>query len=195
MLELLSQLYTSAGHYREAMGVHEEILRLAVEGDDGDDRTTDHITPKIARRHLDLLKRCYQRLGGWDKSPSTYKNIVDELIRMKEYGGSEEWKGVRSVDKWNAKEKADAMGEYVVPKDWELVHRSCMTETGDEREIPLSEKGPRMSLRRAISNWGSELAHQISHSPFHHHQEGKNDKQALVLNGKGQTNGAKEASV
>jgi len=55
MSDLLSQIYTAAGHHREAMRLHEEILRLVVEGDDGDDRTLDTMIPKMAKHAISAL--------------------------------------------------------------------------------------------------------------------------------------------
>ena len=62
MSDLLSELYTNMGHYREAQGVHENVLRLVVEGDDGDDRTLDTMEAVRAKKQLELLKQSYLRL-------------------------------------------------------------------------------------------------------------------------------------
>ena len=74
------------------MGLHEEILRLVVEGDDGDDRTLDTMEPGTARQNLDWLKVSYQRLYGWDKSARVYKDLMDELLSVQEYKGKAEFK-------------------------------------------------------------------------------------------------------
>lgn len=120
MSEVLSQVYTNANHFADAMGVHEEILRLVVEGDDDDDRTIDTMTPARAKLHLDLLKRSYQRLGKWDKSPKVYKELVDQLLSMPVYKNDANFKGVQSTDKWNVKEELSptlkALGTFTPPE-------------------------------------------------------------------------------
>jgi hypothetical protein len=168
MLELMSQLYTFAGHYREAMAVHEEILRLVVEGDDGDDRTPDTVSSQMAKKHLDLLKRSYLRLGGWDKSPSTYKDLVQGLISMEEYKGKPEWQGVQNTDKWTTKEQADTLGTFVAPKEWEFVDPGSVAE-GELKETAKYER-PKMGMKRATSNWGMGLSYDLMHG--RHEQDG-----------------------
>jgi hypothetical protein len=168
MLELMSQLYTYAGHYREAMAVHEEILRHVVEGDDGDDRTPDTMSSQMARKHFDLLKRSYLRLGGWDKSPSTYKDLVQGLISMEEYKGKPEWQGVQNTDKWTTKEQADALGTFVAPKEWEFVDPESVT--GGELKGIAKHERPKMGVKRATSNWGMGLSHDLMYG--RHEQDG-----------------------
>lgn len=181
MSDLLSQIYTAAGHYREAMGVHEEVLRLAVEGDDGDDNTDDYLSPEMARKHLDLLKRSYQRLHGWDKSKTVYKDIVDRLLAMPEYKGSKDFEGVQSTDKWNAEEKADAMGTFAAPEKWEFVKPEYVTEKGGVWGVPSSPR-PGMGAKRAISNWGMASINHLLHSS---HEEMPQEKSVSYGNGNG----------
>jgi hypothetical protein len=158
MSDLLSQIYTEAGHHREAMRLHEEILRLAVEGDDGDDRTLDTMTPKMAKHHLSLLKAAYQRLGGWDKHPTTYKKLVDQLLHMPEYKSDPLFKGVHSTDKWNPKDKPDTVSEFTKPVDWEFVDPESLTDKGEV--VKHVSKHHRLGFNRVTSNWGLRLAHQ-----------------------------------
>jgi hypothetical protein len=160
MSDLLSQIYTAAGHYREAMRLHEEILRLVVEGDDGDDRTLDTMTPKMAKHHLLLLKASYQRLGGWDKHPSTYKKLVDQLLHMPEYKTDPLFKGVHSTDKWNVKDKPDAVSEFTKPVDWEFVNPESLTDNGEVVKH-VEKHHHRLGFRRVTSNWGLNLAHKL----------------------------------
>ena len=152
--ELLSQLYTEADRTREAMGVHEEILRLVIEGDDDDDRTLDTMEPQMAKHHLELLKRSYQRLGGWDKSPSTYKLLVEDLIKL--YKGESAWQGVQGTDKWNTKGTPDSMGRLLPPKNWEFAEPGDVADQGEIKQNG-SAKRPGKSVKRARSSWGIRL--------------------------------------
>ena len=165
MSELLSQLYTSTGHYREAMGVHENILRLVVEGDDGDDRTVDTMDSERVKMHLDLLKQSYLRLQGWDKSEATYRDLVAAILSMEEHRHRPEWQGMRGIEHWDKKEPAsDSVGKFVVPTEWEF-------------EDPAVSKRPRMGMKRATSNWGL--------SSFHHVWNGSHEELPRYQNGHG----------
>ena len=145
MSELLSQLYTSMGHHREAMGVHENILRLVVEGDDGDDRTVDTMDSKRVKMHVEWLKQCYLRLHGWDKSPAVYEDLVRAILHMEEHGHKPEWQGVQGVEHWDYKKEAasDSVGTFVVPREWEFEDRA-----------KIAAKRPGLDMKRATSNWG-----------------------------------------
>jgi hypothetical protein len=121
MSKLLSQLYTSAKLYGEALTVHEEILQLIVSGDDGDDRTTDTVSAVTARRQLNLLKAAYQRNGGWVKSPDMYKKLVNQLIGL--FTKNEEFKNCQPVREWQAKLDSTManVGIFEKPTQWEFV--------------------------------------------------------------------------
>ena len=135
LLELLSQIYTKEGHYREAMGVHEEVLRLVVEGDDGDDRTLDTMIPETARRHVELLKASFQRLGKWDKSEALYKDLFHTLVNMEEYKTHPSFKDLQPIEKWSTKEKPhDNFGIFIAPKSWELDINASAESYGSEHE-------------------------------------------------------------
>jgi hypothetical protein len=140
------------------MRLHEEILRRVVEGDDDDDRTIDTVTPMVAKHHLVLLKAAYQRLGGWDKSASTYQEIVDQLLSMPEYKSDPLFHGVQSTDKWNLKEKPDTTGEFTKPVEWELVDPDSLTDEGEM--VTHVSNNRRLGFRRVTSNWGMSLVHQ-----------------------------------
>jgi hypothetical protein len=155
MSDLLSQIYTAAGHHREAMRLHEDILRLVVEGDDGDDRTLDTMTPRMAKHQLSLLKAAYQRLGSWANHPSTYKKLVDQLLQMPAYKSDPLFKGVHSTDKWNPKDKPDPASEFTKPVDWEFVSPESLTDK-DEVAKRVSKR-PGWGFRRVTSNWGLNL--------------------------------------
>jgi hypothetical protein len=158
MSELLSQLYTEVKHHAEAMRVHEEILRLVVEGDDDDDRTLDTMDAATAKRQLSLLKQTYLRLRAWDKQPKVYKDLVDELINMPAYKSHPEFKGVQSTDKWSLKEKPELMGTFTAPIDWEFADPLNLVETnGDAVKAPSVATNHGRGLRRITSNWGMNI--------------------------------------
>ncbi len=155
MSDLLSQLYTNMGHTREAQGVHENILRLVTEGDDGDDRTLDTMDPRTARLQVELLKQAYLRLRGWDKSPEIYIDLIRDLKAMPEYKSHPEWANVKPAHEWNAKEPAsETLGKFEAPQTWYLVKPERFDEKGEIKEMPGKTKRPGMSARRVTSNWG-----------------------------------------
>ena len=151
------------GHHREAQGLYEGILRLVVEGDDGDDRTLDEMPSPAARKHLDLLKQSYLRLQGWDKSAATYKDLVHSLIQM--YHGNSEWKDATGIETWNFnKEKpSDTLGKFVAPKEWEFARAEDLDEQGDARETKGHLRRPGMGVKRATSNWGIGEVRRVLH--------------------------------
>ena len=161
MSELLSELYTDQGHYREAMGVHEDILLFAVEGDDGNDKTVDSLEPARAKLHIDLLKRSHIRLGGWDKSVAHYQELVTELLNMKEFKNDSHFKGLQLPDKWNPKDKDDGLGRFAAPEKWEFIRSDELTEMG-ELKSPSTPKRPG-KRHRVSSNWGMGLVHRFIH--------------------------------
>ena len=155
MSELLSQLYTSMGHYREAMGVHESILRLVVDGDDGDDRTVDTMDSESVKMHVEWLKQCYLRLQGWDKSAATYKDLVNAILHMEEYRHKPEWQGVRGPDHWDKKEPAsDSVGRFVAPTEWKFEESDTAKTTHDAAQDSTISNRPGTAMKRATSNWG-----------------------------------------
>ncbi|KAI4287738.1 MAG: hypothetical protein L6R35_003004 [Caloplaca aegaea] len=174
MSELLSKLYTNMGHYREAQGVHENVLRLVVEGDDGDDRTHDTMDASNARYQVDLLKQSFLRLHGWDKSPEIYVNLVQDLRQMPEYKSHPAWKDVRPANEWNPKEPAsETLGKFEAPRTWYLVAPdSFLDEKGGICGNP--GRRPGMNVQRATSNWGMNFVHNLLHG--NHKDEGNGQK-------------------
>ena len=168
MSTLLSALYTSAGHYREAQRVHENNLRLVVEGDDGDDRTLDTMEAGRALKQLELLKQSWLRLRGWDKSLDVYVELVQELKNMPEYKGSKEWKDVRLPSEWNSKEAAsETLGKFSLPREWDFVAKEDGSVGNGH-----GKEGPRrsgMNVKRATSNWGLGLVHRFLHGDHEEH--------------------------
>lgn len=150
------------GHYREAQGVHENILRLVVEGDDGDDRTLDTMASQTALKHVNLLKQSLLRLKGWDISAATYKDLVDALRQM--YKAEPGWNHVHGVETWDfIKEKpSETLGNFIAPKDWEFAKPDDLDEKGElEGRKGLRRSG--MNMKRATSNWGIGELHRVSH--------------------------------
>ncbi|MCJ1420615.1 hypothetical protein MMC32_006973 [Xylographa parallela] len=170
MFELLSQIYTSVGHYREAMGVHEDILRLIVEGDDDDDGTIDTVTPHVARQHLDLLKYSYQRLKGWDKSEAVYKSIVTRLLHMREYKGSKAFDGAQPIEKWSKDEQPGTKGMFVAPQQWEFVDPDHITKQGEVVYHGVPRR-PGVGAMRAVSNWGMASIYRLLHGDDEEHED------------------------
>ncbi|KAL8713127.1 MAG: hypothetical protein Q9220_002648 [cf. Caloplaca sp. 1 TL-2023] len=171
MSDLLSQLYTSMGHFREAQGVHESILRLIVEGDDGDDRTQDDTDSKSAINQVELLKQSFLRLHGWDKSPEIYKDLIHDIKEMPAYASQPEWKNVRPVSEWNPKEPAsETLGKYEAPQSWGLVTKQNKGEARDSS----SQARPKMNVKRVTSNWGMNIVHNLFHGSHGNENENWN---------------------
>src|SRR5450432_1435784 len=183
MEELLSQVYTAARHYREAMGVHEDILRLIIEGDDGDDNTIDVVDATVARHHLNLLHASHVRLGGWDKSASNYHDLVRDLLCMKEYKSHAEFKDAVPAEKWSTKDAVGSLGQLVAPTKWSFLGSASAANGlvcgGGSGASFFSSRGaglkPRMGMgmKRASSNWGLRLG--FLHDLVHGHHEEEDD--------------------
>jgi hypothetical protein len=142
MSELLSQIYTHAKHYKDAMRLHEHILRLVVDGYNDDDRTLDTMEASRARKHLDLLKHAYLRLQGWEKDASIYQVLVNQLINTPVYKNDPAFKGVQGTSKWSLKGKDTGIGEFVPSIRWELVDQK------HEEELEIVHR------RLRIIDWG-----------------------------------------
>lgn len=165
------------GHYREAMGVHENILRLVVDGDDGDDRTVDTMDSKRVKMHVEWLKQCYLRLQGWDKSAATYKDLVNAILHMEEYRHKPEWQGMHGTDHWDKKEPAsDTVGKFVAPKEWEFEDPENANANGNGKE-PVLNKHPGMGMKRATSNWGMSYFRHVLNGD--HEEEPRNGNGAM----------------
>lgn len=170
MSDLLSTLYTNMGHHREAQGVHENILRLVVEGDDGDDRTLDTMDAPRVVEQLELLKQTFLRLHGWDKSPQVYTELFHELKAMPEYKSSKQIQSLSPPDKWNPKEPAsETVGRFQAPNQWDFMHKEEMTlgANGEMIQKEVSRR-PGMNVKRATSNWGVGLVHRSLHGDHEH---------------------------
>ncbi|CZR69374.1 uncharacterized protein PAC_19274 [Phialocephala subalpina] len=113
---LLSELYTSSEQYRKGMQVHEDVLRDTVS--DKGEEINQAEAAATAVRHLELLRRAYQRLGGWDKEPQVYIDLYQQLAHV--FGSEENWKKakIQGVEKWSPK-GADAVGAWARPESFE----------------------------------------------------------------------------
>ena len=159
------------GHHREAMGVHEHILRLVVEGDDDDDRTIDTMKSKRVKMHVEWLKQCYLRLKGWDKSPALYRDLVNAILHMEEYRHQPEWQGVPGTDHWDKKEPAsDSVGTFVVPLKWEFTNPETADKQSDGKETATRQRSG-MAMKRATSNWGLSYSQHSDHDQGHGHAQ------------------------
>ena len=115
MYNLLSRLYTTEKRFTDAMVIHEEILRHELDSEEElgkDDAAT-------SRKQLELLKRSYQRNGGWDKDPKIYSELYRQLSQVFEH--ERDWQGVQSVERWNAKAPTDSEGTFTTPTSWEFM--------------------------------------------------------------------------
>ena len=166
------------------MGVHEDIIRIVVDYDGQDDegRFLPTLTPGTARKQVDMLQRSYLRLKGWDKSKSTYTDLVQRLLAMKQYKGDTAFAGVQPIDKWNSKEEANAMGTFSAPADWVFIDPGHITDQG-EVKTPEVPKRLGMSPWRATSNWGMGLIHRHMHGHDDDHRSYHEENKLPVRNG------------
>lgn len=174
---------------REAMGVHEGILQAVVEGDDDDDRTIDTVGPKVAAKHIKLLRICHARLGGWDKSAAVYHDLISRVMQMPEFKSSSEFEDIQAPDQWNAtKEKPVLMqeGTFVAPKHWEFLSGDNDADREDGLNSPTAASSPTITkknakrpgrgrVQRLSSNWSMGLLHR-----FLLHDEGEEGDADMV---------------
>ncbi|KAL8995733.1 MAG: hypothetical protein Q9169_004591 [Polycauliona sp. 2 TL-2023] len=195
MSDLLSQLYTNMGHTREAQGVHENILRLVTEGDDGDDRTLDTMDSRTARHQVELLKQSYLRLRGWDKTPEIYAGLIHDLKSMPEYRSQREWADVKPANEWNPKETAsETVGKFEAPQTWYLVKPENFNEKGEIKEPQKISKRPGMSAKRVTSNWGMNFVNNLIHGGHENGLSNGGHKKVDARNGSsGHENASEEA--
>ncbi|KAL4895741.1 hypothetical protein BDV59DRAFT_199726 [Aspergillus ambiguus] len=115
---LLSELYTATGHYGRAMAVHEELLRQVV-SESGKESSSLSLAEgaTIACRHVELLKRSAQRLGGWDKEEHLYKQLLTALNER--FEGEQAWRSVplEQLDEW-VQSEADELGLWRAPASY-----------------------------------------------------------------------------
>ena len=120
MSNLLSCLYTTEKRYLEALAVHEEILRHEIDSEEEEITKDDAVT---TRKQLELLRRTYQRNGGWgDKDPKVYHELYQQLSQV--FGHETEWQGVKPMEKWNINAATDNEGTFTTPTSWEFMDAS-----------------------------------------------------------------------
>lgn len=192
MQEELSELYDAKGHYREAMAIHEDILRMIVEGDDGDDRTQDTVDAAAARNQIELLKRFYLRFKGWDKSEATYTVLVDDIISM--YKGHECFSNVTGVPTWSLEEEDDNLGKFSAPDEWKFASKEDIEENEHPKRIPVStsKTRPGLGIKRASSNWGLGTVHRLL---FGEHDGGVVMNEGSNIKANGNSNGQANGKV
>ena len=191
MEELLSALYTSMGHHREAMGVHENILRLIFEGDDGDERTHDTAEPMVVRKHIELLRQSHTRLHGWDKDKHVYIDLIHSLLDLPQYRGSSELKGAQlHVEHWNLKDSADNdLGKFTPPTSWEFAKEGELDQKGDVKDEGYGAgRKPGLGMKRVTSHWGISEVRRVLYGAIasSDHNEQQQSKQSYAngdLNG------------
>lgn len=112
------------GSYAKAMHVHEEILQHIC-NDDDDVAQVDLRAAQVCT-HLDHLKRCYARLGGWGgKDAEGYTKLYDELVSM--FRGQAGWREIQPISKWPKKLSGDdqhqhqKQGTFKQPATWEII--------------------------------------------------------------------------
>ncbi|RDL37292.1 Uncharacterized protein BP5553_04725 [Venustampulla echinocandica] len=142
---LLSSFHTAAGNYRKAMLVHEEVLRDTV-SDKGSELPLAEAS-KIAVQHLELLKRAYQRLGGWDKEPQMYVDLYHQIAHV--FGSEDAWRksAPAPLEKWQAK-GADSLGIWTRPQSFEFIRTSTRKHSNH--------------LRRSSRPWNFRPSHAYS---------------------------------
>ena len=83
---VLSGFYAATGRYRDAMALHEEILTLLLDAEDGSNHTEAAL---IAKQHFDEIKRLHQSTGDWFGGFSRYSQLGDQLLH--EFGDEDAW--------------------------------------------------------------------------------------------------------
>ncbi|KAJ5776103.1 uncharacterized protein N7511_001114 [Penicillium nucicola] len=108
---LLSELYTETGNYSGAMAVHETALRQV-------SHTQTDVTSAemgaFAVQHAELLKRAYQRNGGWAKQSGVYTDLLGKVNEQLKAEKTWSKSSLESVDKWQPK-GADSLGLWQPP--------------------------------------------------------------------------------
>jgi hypothetical protein len=120
MSTLLSEFYAASGKHKDAIAVHESCLHDLINDDLDEPMPKD--AGKIATAHIELLKRAYQRNGGWEKDSSSYTELYSQLTTT--FKSDENWKTVQNIDKWQPK-GADALGMYKEPGHWEFLEQDA----------------------------------------------------------------------
>ncbi|KAF2144333.1 uncharacterized protein K452DRAFT_246663, partial [Aplosporella prunicola CBS 121167] len=125
MFELLGSLYTADGNHRAAMGVYERVLREVLDAYEEYGMIDTAEGAQLAVTYLELLKRSFLRLGGWDKDAAQYRNLYGQLREL--FQGEQAWSAnavaSHGID-WNVKEKGNGLGMWKQPASFEFYTES-----------------------------------------------------------------------
>lgn len=158
MYNLLASLYTTIGDHAKALAVHEDVCRQTLTVvEDGDIEPAQGA--EITKTQLELMKRSYQRIGGWGagKDGNEVKELYSQL--QQNFGSEKSFSSVQSVDKWSAKEKADNVGVWSKPSTFDflnatdLKHRNYLSRSsGLVYQSPKHQRGSSASYSYSYSS-------------------------------------------
>ncbi|RDW91807.1 hypothetical protein BP5796_01201 [Coleophoma crateriformis] len=139
--DVLVQMYTETHNHREAMRVVEDILRMIVEGDDGEEDTSDVPTAEAVSHRLKMLKYSYQRHGRWDKTNSAYIDLVHKLHLMPQYKHDATIQTYADIQQWKPKTDDKDHLAFMVPDNWEFTVDTDEQFTISTDSLPTSPRG------------------------------------------------------
>lgn len=145
------------GSHAKAMHVHEEILQHIC-NDDDDIAQVDLRAAQVCT-HLDHLKRCYARLGGWGgKDAEVYTKLYDELVSM--FRGQSGWREIQPISKWPKKLSGDdqhkhqQQGTFKQPATWEII--DVKKSSGSMNETKVVQHQNWLRRVNGLQRWDSE---------------------------------------
>lgn len=162
---LLAEVYGAAGRWREAMGVHEDLIRVAIQEDEDfdEDGEPDYKLERaqaveLVVQQLQLLRLAHARLGGWDKSERAYHDLY--AMAAKKFGDEVTGK-VSPVEKWAGKADKSLeaqVGAFVMGEPWTIrkyPNEPVGSSIASTQTTPTKGlRRPQNQVKRATSNWG-----------------------------------------
>ncbi|GAB1212384.1 hypothetical protein ATERTT37_001522 [Aspergillus terreus] len=146
---LLSELYTATNNYRGAMAVHEKILRQLLSEPESEGSLSLAERATIAARHVKLLKRAAQRLGGWDKEEHLYKQLVSSLNER--FAGDAAWVAIpEQLEEW-VKGEADDLGVWRAPASYGFLGGGGGGKEGQEKRPAHQNQLRKVSETRLLT--------------------------------------------
>jgi hypothetical protein len=146
---LLSELYTATNNYRGAMAVHEKILRQLLSEPESEGSLSLAERATIAARHVELLKRAAQRLGGWDKEEHLYKQLVSSLNER--FAGDAAWVAIpEQLEEW-VKGEADDLGVWRAPASYGFLGGGGGGKEGQEKRPAHQNQLRKVSETRLLT--------------------------------------------
>ncbi|RDW79411.1 hypothetical protein BP6252_04049 [Coleophoma cylindrospora] len=140
--DVLFQMYTETHNHREGMRVVEDILRMIVEGDDEEEEGTSEVpTAEAVSHRLQLLKYSYQRHGRWDKTNSSYIDLVHKLLLMPQYKHDATIQTYANIQQWKPKTDDKDHLAFVVPDNWEFTVETDEKLTISTDGLPTTPRG------------------------------------------------------